>query len=44
MAEENYLQVADPAAGAVVAGDQPAAAEEQGAPQKLFDVVKVTLL
>ena len=42
MAEENYLQVADPAAGGgAVAAEGEAAAPEQGAPQKIFDMLKV---
>jgi len=41
MAEENYLQVADPAAGGgAVAAEGDAAAPEQGAPQKIFDMLK----
>ena len=42
MAEENYLQVADPAAGGgAVAAEGEAAAPDQGAPQKIFDMLKV---
>ena len=42
MAEENYLQVADPAAGGgAVVAEGEAAAPEQGAPQKIFDMLKV---